>query len=121
VVLLGIARDDTEKDADYLLDKTLGLRVFADDKSKMNRNILESGGALLVVSQFTLYADCTRGRRPGFERAAPRETAVALYEYFVAGARRSPAPVATGVFQAHMALHLINDGPVTIILDSPSK
>jgi D-aminoacyl-tRNA deacylase len=118
VVLLGVAAGDTEKDADYVLDRVTGLRIFPDKFGKMNRNILEAGGALLIVSQFTLYADCRRGRRPSFDSAAPREQAAALYGYFVDRARNSPVPAATGVFQAHMDVHLINDGPVTIILDS---
>src|SRR5450755_1399947 len=100
VVLLGIAKPDANTDADYLLDKLLGLRIFADDAGKMNRNVQEAGGALLIVSQFTLYADCRKGRRPGFDQAAPPEQAKALYNYFVESARRGPVPVETGVFQA---------------------
>jgi D-aminoacyl-tRNA deacylase len=118
LVLIGISREDTRTEADYMLDKLTGLRIFADDSGKMNRNIVESGGSLLLVSQFTLYADCRKGRRPSFDRAAPPEAAQALYEYFVESARHGPVPVETGVFQASMEVHLINDGPVTILLDS---
>lgn len=121
VVLLGFSVTDTEKDVDYILDKILGLRIFEDDFGKMNRNILEAGGALLLVSQFTLYGDCRRGRRPSFDMAAPASRAETLYSYLVERARVSPAPVATGIFQAHMAVHLVNDGPVTIILESVAK
>jgi D-aminoacyl-tRNA deacylase len=118
LVFIGISREDTRADVDYLLDKLLGLRIFPDDMGKMNRSIVEAGGALLLVSQFTLYGDCRKGRRPSFDRAAPPEVAQVLYEYFVASARQGPVPVETGVFQAAMEVHLINDGPVTILLDS---
>jgi D-tyrosyl-tRNA(Tyr) deacylase len=118
LVLIGISRQDTQADANYMLDKLLGLRIFADESGKMNRNIEESGGALLLVSQFTLYGDCRKGRRPSFDQAAPPQQAQALYEYFVDSARRTAVPVETGVFQATMEVHLINDGPVTILLDS---
>ena len=121
VVLLGISRDDTRAEADYLLAKLLGLRIFPDDAGKMNRNIVESGGALLLVSQFTLYGDCRKGRRPSFDRAAPPEMARILYEYFVQSARQGPVPVETGEFQAAMEVHLVNDGPVTILLDSDDR
>jgi D-tyrosyl-tRNA(Tyr) deacylase len=104
-----------------LLDKLLGLRIFADDAGKMNRSIAESGGALLLVSQFTLYGDCRKGRRPSFDRAAAPEAAQILYEYFVQAARGGPVPVETGVFQAAMEVHLVNDGPVTILLDSDDR
>lgn len=120
-VLIGISRIDTRADADYLVDKLLGLRIFPDDSGKMNRNIVESNGALLLVSQFTLYGDCRRGRRPSFDQAAPPELAQTLYEYFVQTARNGPVPVETGVFQAAMDLHLVNDGPVTILLDSDER
>ena len=118
LVYLGIGRFDTETEADYLVDKTLGLRIFPDSAGKMNRNVAEAGGALLVVSQFTLYADCRRGRRPSFDPAAPPERARLLYEYFVEQARKGPVPVTTGVFQAMMQVRSINDGPVTIWMDS---
>jgi D-tyrosyl-tRNA(Tyr) deacylase len=121
VVFLGIAREDTSGDADYLLDKLLGLRILPDDNGKMNRNVQEAGGALLIVSQFTLYGDCRKGRRPSFDSAAPPEQARALYNYFVESARRSPVQVETGVFQASMQVHLINDGPVTILIDSAGR
>ncbi len=121
LVLLGISKEDSEADAEYLRDKILGLRIFPDAQGKMNRNIQEAGGALLIVSQFTLYGDCRRGRRPGFDRAAPPERAEALYNYFVEMVRRSPVPVQTGVFQAHMEVHLVNDGPVTILIESAER
>ena len=121
LVLIGIAREDTRAEADYMLDKLLGLRIFSDDSGKMNRNIGESGGALLLVSQFTLYGDCRKGRRPSFDRAAPPEQAQTLYEYFVESARRGTVPVETGIFQASMEVHLVNDGPVTILLDSDDR
>jgi D-tyrosyl-tRNA(Tyr) deacylase len=121
VVLLGVGRDDDQQDADYLLDKVLGLRIFADDEGKMNRNIQQAGGSLLLISQFTLLADCRKGRRPSFDGAAPPERAQELYNYFVEQARRGPVPVETGVFQAHMSVHLVNEGPVTILLDSEDR
>jgi D-tyrosyl-tRNA(Tyr) deacylase len=115
---LGIGKSDSEAEADYLLDKTLGLRIFPDSEGKMNRNVAEAGGALLIVSQFTLYADCRRGRRPSFDPAAPPEQARRLYERFVEQARKGPVPVSAGVFQAMMEVRSINDGPVTIWMDS---
>lgn len=118
VVLLAVSRSDTPKQADQLLDKILYLRIFPDDAGKMNRNIQEAGGSLLLVSQFTLYADCKRGRRPSFDRAAPPEQAETLYDYFVKAARRSSVQVAIGEFRAHMQVRLVNDGPVTIVLDT---
>jgi D-tyrosyl-tRNA(Tyr) deacylase len=121
VVLLGIAGPDTTADADYLLDKLLGLRIFPDDAGKMNRNVQEAGGALLIVSQFTLYADCRKGRRPSFDQAAPPEQAQTLYNYFVESAKRGPVPVEAGVFQAMMEVHLVNHGPVTIVIDSKDR
>src|ERR1700730_4383362 len=106
VVLLGVARTDTRKDADYLVDKTLQLRIFPDEAGRMNRSIMETGGALLVVSQFTLYGDCKKGRRPSFDEAAPGEQARELYEYFVSHLKSSNISsniiVETGVFQAEM-------------------
>ena len=121
LVLIGISREDTCAEADYMLDKVLGLRIFPDESGKMNRNIVEAGGALLLVSQFTLYGDCRKGRRPSFDRAAPPQQAQTLYEYFVDAARQSTVPVETGVFQAAMEVHLVNDGPVTILLDSDDR
>ena len=121
VVLVGVSKSDTQEDALYLSDKLLGLRIFPDESGKMNRNIAEAGGSLLVVSQFTLYADCRRGRRPSFDQAAPPEQAKALYDYFVAVLCRGPVPVETGVFQATMEVQLINQGPVTILMDSGDR
>ena len=118
LAFVGISRDDTTLDSDYALEKLLGLRIFPDDDGKMNRNVAEAGGALLVVSQFTLYGDCRKGRRPSFDHAAPPQQALTLYNYFVESARHGPVPVETGVFQAHMQVHLINDGPVTIWIES---
>src|SRR5579872_6175943 len=102
LVLLGASRLDKPADADYLADKIVQLRIFADDAGKMNRSLLDTGGSLLVVSQFTLYGDCRKGRRPSFDQAAPPEQARALYEYFVSATRRRCSKVETGVFQAHM-------------------
>ncbi len=118
VVLLGVARDDTEEDARYMLEKVLALRVFDDAEGRMNLSVVERGGALLVVSQFTLYGDARRGRRPSWSDAAPPERAEPLYEYFVAGARSALARVETGSFRRMMEVELVNDGPVTILLDS---
>jgi D-aminoacyl-tRNA deacylase len=118
LALLGISKSDTARDADSLLEKILYLRVFPDEAGKMNRNVQEAGGSLLIVSQFTLYGDCRKGRRPSFDQAAPPEQAQALYDYFVEAARRGPVPVATGEYRAHMQVSLVNDGPVTLILES---
>ncbi len=118
LVLLGVGKQDTAKDADYLVEKILGLRIFPDQDGRMNRNVNEAGGALLVISQFTLYGDCRRGRRPSFDAAAPPAEAQALYEYFVQAAREKGISVETGIFQASMAVELVNEGPVTILLDS---
>ena len=118
VVLLGVSRTDTERDGDYLLDKVVGLRIFPDAEGKMNLGLEEAGGELLVVSQFTLYGDTRRGRRPSFVEAAPPELAVALYDRFVEAARRRGLTVGTGVFQAMMEVELVNDGPVTILVNS---
>ncbi|HJW70056.1 MAG TPA: D-aminoacyl-tRNA deacylase [Candidatus Binatia bacterium] len=117
-VLLGVAASDSAAEADLLSRKIVGLRIFDDDAGQMNRALDDVGGALLVVSQFTLHADCRRGRRPSFAGAAAAPQAEALYDHFVAAARASQVPVETGRFQAHMALALVNDGPVTIILDT---
>ena len=118
LVLLGVANDDEEKDAVYLLDKILNLRIFDDETGKMNRSLLDFSGELLVVSQFTLYGDARRGRRPSYIEAAAPEKANALYEYFVGEAQKQIGTVETGRFQAMMDVELINDGPVTILLDS---
>ena len=118
LILLGVCEGDTEADADYLADKCVGLRIFTDDNDKMNLSCADVGGGLLVVSQFTLYGDCRRGKRPSFVRAARPENAVPLYERFLARCRASGLPVATGVFGADMQVALVNDGPVTIWLDT---
>jgi D-tyrosyl-tRNA(Tyr) deacylase len=118
VVLLGVAKGDTERDAAYLVEKILGLRIFPDEAGKMNRSVMDAGGALLVVSQFTLYGDCRKGKRPSFDQAAPAREAEALYDYFVDAARRRGVRVETGVFQAHMDVELVNHGPVTLIVES---
>lgn len=121
LVLLGVSVRDSDKDAAYLADKVLNLRIFEDAEDKMNRSLLDIKGQLLVVSQFTLYGDSTRGRRPSFIDAAPPERANRLYESFVNEARKQVSKVATGRFQAMMDVELVNDGPVTILLDSEKK
>jgi D-tyrosyl-tRNA(Tyr) deacylase len=118
LVLLGVSATDTEADAEYLLDKILNLRIFEDADGKMNRSLLETGGGMLVVSQFTLYGDARKGRRPSFIKAAQPELADRLYRFFVARAREIVANVACGRFQAMMDVALVNNGPVTILLDS---
>jgi len=118
LVLLGVTHGDTDEQARYLAGKVAGLRIFEDDQGKMNRSVAEVGGSVLVVSQFTLYGDCRKGRRPSFDAAAPPDQARALYDRFVEGIRALGLPVATGVFQAHMQVELVNDGPVTMVLDS---
>lgn len=118
LILAGMAKSDTESEVDYLSDKVLGLRIFPDSSGKMNRNIVDAGGSLLIVSQFTLYGDCRKGRRPSFDEAAAPEQAQALYDYFVEKLRGGPVPVETGVFQAMMEVHLVNQGPVTILMDT---
>jgi D-tyrosyl-tRNA(Tyr) deacylase len=118
VVLLGVADGDTEQDARQMAQKIVELRIFEDDAGKMNRSIAEAGGALLVVSQFTLLGDCRKGRRPSFIDAAPPEEAERLYQVFVAAAREQGMRVETGKFRTHMDVALVNDGPVTILLDS---
>jgi len=118
LVLLGVAADDTEKDAVYLVEKTLNLRIFEDTQAKMNLSLLDISGELLVVSQFTLYADTRKGRRPSFIEAASPEKAALLYEYFVSESGKQLLRVETGKFQAMMDVELINDGPVTILLES---
>ncbi len=118
LVFLGVGIHDSTKDADYLAQKISNLRIFEDEKGKMNRSLIETGGDMLVVSQFTLLADCRKGRRPSFVQAAPPEKANQLYEHFVTQVRQKGIEVATGRFQAMMAVSLINHGPVTLILES---
>jgi D-tyrosyl-tRNA(Tyr) deacylase len=118
VVLLGVTHDDTASVAAYLAEKILGLRIFEDDAGKMNLALADVGGACLVVSQFTLYGDCRKGRRPSFVAAAGPEQAEALYEVFVARIRAGGIVAETGRFRAHMDVELVNDGPVTMLLDS---
>jgi D-tyrosyl-tRNA(Tyr) deacylase len=118
VVLLGIHKDDSEKEAQWLADKIVGLRIFEDDKGLMNRSLLDVGGEMLIVSQFTLYGDCRKGRRPGYSSAARPEIAEPLYEHFIRMVQQQGVTTATGRFQAMMQVELINDGPVTLLLDS---
>lgn len=119
LILLGVSKVDTIADVQWMLDKVTLLRIFEDDQGKMNRSVQDIAGGLLIVSQFTLYGDTRKGRRPGFDQAAPAETARALYEQFVEKARQTGLAVSTGIFQADMQVHLCNDGPVTFICDSP--
>ena len=121
MVLLGVGAEDTPEDMAYLLEKLPNLRIFDDDAGKMNLSLLDVDGAVLAVSQFTLYADTRHGRRPGFSMAAAPDVAGAYYEDFVKGLRYKGVKVETGVFQAHMQVELVNDGPVTIIIDSKAK
>ena len=121
VVLLGVGREDTDADVAWIFDKIVGLRIFPDDDGKMNLSLEDIGGGLLVVSQFTLYGDTRKGRRPSFIDAAPPELAVELYESFVELARARGVPVGTGVFQAVMEVDLVNDGPVTLIVESRER
>jgi D-tyrosyl-tRNA(Tyr) deacylase len=118
LVLLGVGRDDTEADATYLSEKIAGLRVFEDARGKMNRSLHEAGGSVLAVSQFTLYGDVRRGKRPSFDAAAPPEKARQLYEFFVQQIRAAGLRCETGRFQEMMQVELVNQGPVTILLDS---
>lgn len=118
LILLGVERDDSMSDAEYLAQKTVNLRIFEDETGKMNLSLLESGGAALVVSQFTLLGDCRKGRRPGFSRAALPELAIPLYEDFIVQLQQAGIRVETGQFQANMQVELENDGPVTLLLDS---
>ncbi len=117
-LFLGVAKDDTEEDSTYLAQKAVDLRIFEDDEGKFNRTLVNVGGEILVVSQFTLYGDCTKGRRPSFSHAAAPEEAERLYRHFVAQLRAKSPKVATGQFQAKMDVSLVNDGPVTFIIDS---
>jgi D-aminoacyl-tRNA deacylase len=118
LLLLGVSCEDTENEADYLLEKTLNLRIFEDSDQKMNLSLLDIKGELLVVSQFTLYGDARKGRRPSFIKAAAAEQANSIYTYFVAEARKQIEKVETGTFQAMMDVELVNAGPVTILIDS---
>lgn len=118
LVMLGVAHNDTTADADYLADKITGLRVFEDDQEKMNLSVIDVGGAVLAVSQFTLYGDVRRGKRPSFDSAARPELAKKLYQYFVEKIRSTGLRCETGVFQAMMDVELVNSGPVTIMIDS---
>jgi D-aminoacyl-tRNA deacylase len=118
LVLLGISREDNRDDADYLVEKTSNLRIFDDQDGKMNRSLLDVGGEMLIVSQFTLSADCRKGRRPSFTAAAEPAEAKKLYQYFIERVKEKGITVATGEFQALMEVGLINNGPVTILMDS---
>ena len=118
LVFLGVGREDQEKDADFLAGKIANLRIFPDEAQKMNLSLLDAGGAMLVVSQFTLHGDCRKGRRPAFTAAAPPEQAEPLYERFVAQVENLGVRVAAGRFGAMMDVQLVNDGPVTLLLDS---
>ncbi|MDQ6734612.1 MAG: D-aminoacyl-tRNA deacylase [Nitrospirota bacterium] len=118
LVLLGVAKEDSEADAQYMLDKLIGLRIFSDTEGKMNRSIVDIGGKLLIVSQFTLLGDTAKGRRPRFDRAAAPERALTLYELVIGMARDRGIHVETGRFGAHMRVSLENDGPVTFLVDS---
>ena len=121
LVLLGAGKDDSDVDAEYLAEKILTLRIFEDGEGKMNLSVTDTGGSLLVVSQFTLYGDCRKGRRPSFDKAAPPEVAEALYEEFVSKLRSRGSNVETGRFRAMMDVHLVNWGPVTLMLDSKKE
>ena len=118
LVLLGLHAEDSGKDLRWLVDKIINLRVFEDQEGRMNRSLLNTGGEMLVVSQFTLYGDCRKGRRPSWSKAAPPEMARILYEQFTEQVRAAGVTVATGRFQAMMQVSLVNDGPVTLLLDS---
>ena len=118
LILLGVAEEDSQTDASFLAEKLVGLRIFPDDEGKMNRSLIEANGAMLVVSQFTLLGDCRKGKRPSFIKAARPEMAVNLYNTFVAEVRGRGITVATGRFQEHMDVELVNDGPVTLLVDS---
>jgi D-tyrosyl-tRNA(Tyr) deacylase len=118
LVLLGVTHSDTAEQASWLAEKIVGLRIFADDEGKMNRDVREAGGAVLVVSQFTLYGDARKGRRPSFIDASGPDHAIPLYEEFINGVKALGIPVATGQFGAMMDVELVNDGPVTLIVDS---
>lgn len=121
MILLGVHEQDTQADADYLVGKISKLRVFEDEQQKMNRSIIDVGGEILSISQFTLFADTKKGNRPSFVQAAKPDVAIPLYEAFNEGLRQVGIPVETGIFGADMKCHLVNDGPVTIIIDSQNK
>jgi D-aminoacyl-tRNA deacylase len=121
LALIGIAAGDDSEAAEYLADKLVNLRIFPDDAGRMNLSALDVNAGLLLVSQFTLYGDCRKGRRPGFDAAAAPADALRLYEYFVDRVRTNGLFTQTGVFQAHMQVELVNDGPVTFLLDSPER
>ncbi|MHC4881103.1 MAG: D-aminoacyl-tRNA deacylase [Planctomycetota bacterium] len=118
LVFLGVGRDDTQKDIDFIADKIVNLRIFECDEGKMNLSVSDIGGAVLLISQFTLFGDCRKGRRPDFTAAGPPDTANRLYEQTIAAVKARGVPVETGVFAAHMDIDSINDGPVTLLLDS---
>jgi D-tyrosyl-tRNA(Tyr) deacylase len=118
LVLLGVAKTDTVKECDYLAEKIVNLRIFEDEGGRLNRSLIEVGGEMLIVSQFTLLADCRKGRRPSFTAAADPELAARLYEHFVRQTANLGIPIQTGRFQALMAVSLVNDGPVTLIMES---
>jgi len=118
LLLVGITHADTKADAEYLADKALGLRIFADEDRRMNRSVVDVGGGILVVSQFTLYGDVRKGRRPAFDRAAPPEQAREIYNHMVDYFQARHSPVESGIFQAMMQISLVNDGPVTILCDT---
>jgi D-tyrosyl-tRNA(Tyr) deacylase len=117
LILLGVAQGDSTAEADYLADKLVHLRIFEDDQGKMNRSLLDIGGQMLVVSQFTLLGDCRKGRRPSYIDAAPPEKAEAIYDHFTQQVRKKGVDVQTGRFRAMMEVHLVNDGPVTLLLE----
>jgi D-tyrosyl-tRNA(Tyr) deacylase len=120
LLLIGVSKDDEDRDVVYTMDKCLNLRIFNDEQGKMNRSALETEGEILAVSQFTLYGDTRKGRRPGFDQAAPPDKALFLYEKAVDYLKNSGLTVATGIFGAHMMIDLVNDGPVTFIVESRS-
>lgn len=121
MVLLGVGQEDTNSDVDYLVEKIINLRIFEDNAGKMNESLLDIGGEMLVVSQFTLYGDCRKGRRPSFDKAARPENAKELYDSFVDRCKEFGIDTRTGIFQAEMLVDISNDGPVTILLDSKKE